>query len=119
MAGATGIGGFFFRASDPEALAAWYQRHFGISAGGAPWQQAAGMTVFAPFPRDSSYFPADRAFMLNLRVDDLAGLIAALAAEGIAAETRSEWDGDGSYGRFARVHDPEGNPVELWQPPAG
>jgi catechol 2,3-dioxygenase-like lactoylglutathione lyase family enzyme len=119
MARATGIGGIFFRATDPVALAAWYARHFAIPDGGSPWTQEAGLTVFAPFPRDSDYFPADRQVMLNLRVDDLPGLIAALSAAGIEVETRAEWDGDGSYGHFARVHDPEGNPVELWQPPAG
>ncbi len=53
--------------------------------------------------------------MLNLRVDDIDGMIAKLKEGGVAVETRSEWDGE--YGRFARVHDPEGNPIELWQPP--
>ncbi len=115
MSPITGIGGFFFRARDPDALAAWYDRHFGIAAGGAPWQQAAGPTVFAPFRQDSDYFPADKTWMLNLRCDDLAGLIDRLQAAGIAVETRAEWDGE--WGRFARVHDPEGNPIELWQPP--
>jgi catechol 2,3-dioxygenase-like lactoylglutathione lyase family enzyme len=116
MAGATGIGGLFFRAGDPDALAAWYLRHLGV--GGDPvWMQVAGPTVFSPFPADSTYFAADRAFMLNLRVDDLPALIAQLSEAGIAVETRADWDGDGSYGRFARIHDPEGNPVELWQPP--
>lgn len=116
MSGVTGIGGFFFRAKDPEALAAWYAAHFDIPTAGAPWIQSAGPTVFAPFRQDSDYFPADKVWMLNLRCDDLDGLVAALAAAGIAAETRAEWDGE--WGRFARVHDPEGNPIELWQPPA-
>jgi glyoxylase I family protein len=119
MAGAVGIGGLFFRSDDPDGLAAWYARHLGISAGHTGvWEQAAGPTVFAPFKRSSDYFPADRQFMLNLRVDDLAGLMAALSAAGIAVETRAEWDGDGAYGHFARIHDPEGNVLELWQPPA-
>ncbi len=117
MAHATGIGGFFFRARDPQALGAWYDRYFGITAAHAPWVQDAGMTVFTPFPQDSAYFPADRSFMINLRVDDLPGIVALLTADGIAVETRDKWDGDGSYGHFARIHDPEGNPVELWQPP--
>jgi catechol 2,3-dioxygenase-like lactoylglutathione lyase family enzyme len=114
----TGIGGVFFRARDPEALAAWYATHLGLGpgAGGAPWRQEAGFTVFAPFPADTDYFPADRAFMLNLRVADLDAMLAQLSAAGIAAQTRAEWDGP--HGRFARIHDPEGNPVELWQPPA-
>lgn len=119
MAQATGIGGVFFRAKDPEALAAWYLAHLGVGASDGPvWMQAAGPTIFAPFRQDSDYFPADRAFMLNFRVDDLTALMASLQAAGIAVETRVEWDGDGSYGRFARIHDPEGNPIELWEPPA-
>jgi predicted enzyme related to lactoylglutathione lyase len=118
IAGVTGIGGVFFRARDPAALAAWYSRHLGLPAGhDAFWEQAAGPTVFAPFAQDSDYFPADRQVMLNLRVDDLATLLAALSHAGIAAETRTEWDA-GGFGRFARIQDPEGNPIELWEPPA-
>jgi glyoxylase I family protein len=109
----TGIGGVFFRARDPDALARWYETHLGIVQ---LWQQQAGMTVFAPFKADTDYFPADKQWMINLRVDDLDGLLAALAAAGIAAETRAEWDTP-ETGRFARIHDPEGNPIELWQPP--
>ncbi|MEZ5810142.1 MAG: VOC family protein [Rhizobiaceae bacterium] len=117
MARVTGIGGFFFRCRDPEALAEWYQHHLGIDpVSTGPWLQDAGPTVFAPFAAGSDYFAADRGWMLNLRVDDLDGLIARLAEADIEAETRAEWDGE--YGRFARVHDPEGNPIELWQPPA-
>jgi catechol 2,3-dioxygenase-like lactoylglutathione lyase family enzyme len=114
----TGIGGVFFRARDPEGLAAWYAAHLGLApgAGGTPWRQEAGFTVFAPFPADTDYFPTERTFMLNLRVADLDAMLAQLAAAGIEAETRAEWDGP--HGRFARIHDPEGNPIELWQPPA-
>lgn len=115
MARVTGIGGVFFRARDPAALAGWYQDALGITAGESPWAQEAGPTVFAPFPADSTYFAADRQVMLNLRVDDLDAMLAVLTARGIAAETRVEWDGP--WGRFARIHDPEGNPIELWQPP--
>lgn len=119
MARVTGIGGFFFRCRDPEALARWYERHLGINPVSAgPWSQDAGPTVFSPFADDSDYFAAEKGWMLNLRVDDLDGLIASLAEAGIKAETRAEWDGAGEYGRFARIHDPEGNPLELWQPPA-
>ncbi len=116
MARITGIGGIFFRAKDPDALTAWYDRHLLKRANPYEWNQDAGPTVFAPFRNDSDYFPADRQFMLNLRVDALDDLIADLKADGIAVETRAEWDGD--YGKFARIHDPEGNPIELWQPPA-
>lgn len=119
MARVTGIGGIFFRARDPAATGDWYHRHLGITQPDiAVWMQAAGPTVLSPFAADTGYFPADRQWMLNLRVDDLRGMIAGLQAAGIAVETRGEWDGDGTYGRFARIHDPEGTPIELWQPPA-
>lgn len=118
MAAVTGIGGFFFRAQDPDALSAWYERHFGINPVSAgPWTQDAGPTVFSPFAQDSDYFAADKVWMLNLRVDDIDRMISTLEENGVAVETRAEWDGE--YGRFARVHDPEGNPIELWQPPTG
>ena len=113
MARVTGIGGFFFRSADIKALAEWYKTHLGIEE---MWSQDAGMTIFAPFRETSDYFSADHRWMLNLRVDDLDGLIETLQAAGIAVETRpGEWDSP-EVGRFARVHDPEGNPVELWQP---
>ena len=115
MAKALGIGGVFFRSRDTKALAAWYETHLGISGF---WNQEAGPTVFAPFPADTDYFPVDRQWMLNFRVDDLDALIAQLEAAGIAVETRpDEWDTP-ETGRFARIADPEGNPIELWQPPA-
>lgn len=114
MAQATGIGGVFLRSDDPEKLSSWYSTHLGIDLSQGAWIQAAGPTVFAPFPRDSDYFEQDRQVMLNFRVDDLDGLLAQLSAAGIAAETRPEWDSE--IGRFARIHDPEDNPIELWEP---
>jgi glyoxylase I family protein len=111
----TGIGGFFFRADDPDALSAWYKKHLGV--GGYDWEQAAGPTVVAPFSRTTDYFPVEKPWMLNLRVSDLDALLAELAAAGIAIVTKAEWDEVG-MGRFARIHDPEGNPIELWEPPA-
>ena len=114
--GVTGIGGFFFRARDPDALRAWYAGHLGV--GSAPygeWETAAGPSVFAPFPADTDHFAADRSWMLNLRVDDLDRLCASLRAAGVAVTTDPAWDMPG-VGRFARIQDPEGNPVELWQP---
>ena len=111
-----GIGGLFFRARDPEALGKWYETHFGLESG-APFTQSEGPTVFALFPEDTDYFPADRQWMVNFRVTDLDATIARLEAAGIAVETRpDEWD-DPQVGRFARIHDPEGNQIELWQPP--
>ena len=113
----TGIGGLFFRARDPKALGAWYHTNFGIGfVGYEPWQQQAGPTVFMPFAADTDYFAADKQWMINLRVDDLAAMIATLTAAGIEVKTDPSWDSP-ETGRFARVHDPEGNAVELWQPP--
>lgn len=119
MANVAGIGGFFFRAQDPAALAAWYETHLGINPAPTdmdtqPWTQAAGPTVFAPFAADTDYFAQDRQFMLNFRVSDLDALLVQLKAAGIAVSHEQEMEG---IGRFARIHDPEGNPIELWQPP--
>ena len=123
--GVLGIGGIFFRARDPEALAAWYRDHLNIGAGctstdgaGADWmwQTEAGPVVFAPFRSDSDYFAPDKAFMLNLRVRGLEELLEQLNAAGVEIETRDEWDHPDT-GRFARIHDPEGNAIELWEPP--
>jgi catechol 2,3-dioxygenase-like lactoylglutathione lyase family enzyme len=114
----TGIGGFFFRARDPKLLKAWYAEH--LAVGGPPyglWETQAGPSVFSPFPADTDYFAADRQWMLNLRVTDLDGMIARLRASGIAVETRPDWNMPG-VGRFARLHDPEGNALELWEPEA-
>lgn len=114
--GVTGIGGIFFRSGDPDARAAWYRKQLGIAAGhDGIWQQQAGPTVFAPFPAGSDYFASDQAFMLNLRVTDLNALAAKLEAAGTAVERRDEWETE--YGSFARIHDPEGLPIELWEPP--
>ncbi len=117
----TGIGGLFFRAHDPKALGLWYQQHLGISLTptglkDSVWQQEAGPTVFAPFKETTSYFgdPA-KVWMVNFRVRDLDKMAAQLQAAGIEVKIDPE-----SYpnGRFARLHDPEGNPIELWQPKA-
>src|SRR5579863_8124697 len=114
----TGIGGFFFRAKDPKALASWYQQHLGISLlpsseGDPVWQQEAGPTAFAPFPETTKYFgDAQKVWMLNFRVRDLDKMTAQLRAAGIEIKI---YPADAT-GRFARVHDPEGNPIELWQP---
>lgn len=112
----TGIGGIFFRASNPQALAAWYETHLGIlDISREVWKQQAGPTVFAPFSQDTDYFGRPgQQWMINLRVDDLDAAMADLKAAGIAVETRAEWDSE--VGRFCRIHDPEGNPIELWQP---
>ena len=126
-----GIGGLFFRANDPDALTAWYREHLGIGtrcgsadggesdneAGDWFWQTQGGPTVFAPFKATTDYFAADKQFMLNLRVTDLDSLLEQLNAAGIEIITKAEWN-DPATGQFARIHDPEGNAIELWEPPA-
>jgi predicted enzyme related to lactoylglutathione lyase len=114
MAKALGIGGVFFRAGDTAALADWYRIHLGVTGF---WDQQAGPTVFAPFRQDTDYFPPAKQWMINFRVDDLDGLVANLRAAGIAVETRPDEWGTPETGRFARIADPEGNQIELWQPP--
>jgi predicted enzyme related to lactoylglutathione lyase len=119
------MGGFFFRAKDPESLKAWYREHLEVGGGiGADpatgesneyiWYQEAGPTVFEPFSADTTYFAADKQVMINLRVRDLDGLLAKLRAAGIAITQEQEMEG---VGRFARIQDPEDNPIELWEPP--
>jgi glyoxylase I family protein len=112
-----GIGGLFFRAHDPARLGAWYQEHLGInltptSDGQSPWQQEAGPTVFSPFPHDTDYFrDKQKMWMVNFRVRNLEAMVAQLRAANIAVEVIED-----PYGRFARLNDPEGNPIELWEP---
>lgn len=114
-----GIGGLFFRAHDPKALGKWYEQHLGISLtptseGGTVWQQEAGPTSFTPFPETTKYFgdPA-KGWMVNFRVHDMDKMVAQLRAAGIEVKDPESYPG---IGRFTRVHDPEGNPIELWQP---
>ena len=115
----TGIGGLFFRAKDPTAMAQWYQEHLGIDLvpadyGQKPWSQEAGPTAFAPFPADSDYFgDAAKQWMINFRVNDLDAMAKQLRAAGITVKVDPE---NYPNGRFARLHDPEGNPIELWEP---
>ncbi len=120
-----GMGGYFFRARDPDGLKAWYRDHLGVGGGCGTddqgqsnewvWFAQGGPMVFEPFKQDSDYFPADKQVMINLRVTDLDGLLESLRAVGIEIITKAEWDMP-EVGRFARIHDPEGNPVELWEP---
>ncbi len=122
-----GVGGIFFRAKDPEGLTAWYREHLEIGAGcaaedtGPPdewsWKVQGGPLVFAPFELATDYWAADKQFMLNLRVRDLERLLDHLRASGIEVIVKPEWESP-ELGRFARIHDPEGNAIELWEPPA-
>ena len=109
----TGIGGFIFRAKDPEALAEWYKKNLGIDRN--KWEQQAGPTAFAPMSEDSNYFGSkSQQFMLNFRIDDLDGLLEKLKANKVKiAKEVEEYD---ALGRFAHIEDPEGNSIELWEP---
>jgi predicted enzyme related to lactoylglutathione lyase len=118
----TGIGGVFFKSQDPEKLYKWYETHLGIKREhGAvvfEWKElgsdVTGQTVWSLFPRASKYFdPSHAGFMVNYRVDDLDTLLTVLKQEGVEVDRRE----DSEYGRFAWIMDPEGNRVELWEPP--
>ena len=121
----TGVGGIFFKAKNPTQMEEWYARHLGIVAKpdegvSFEWRDAdhpeqRGRTVWALFPHDTEYFNLSRApFMINYRVENLDALLTALRAEGVAVDDRVE---QYDYGRFAWITDPEGNRIELWEPP--
>ncbi|WP_166425458.1 VOC family protein [Paraglaciecola sp. 20A4] len=123
----TGIGGVFFKAKDAPALHAWYKRHLGIdvqSWGGTSfsWRDekgelANGSTIWSVSSQEVDTFsPSKASFMINYRVDDLYALVSVLKAEGCDVLDNID---DTEYGKFAWVIDPEGNKVELWEPPAG
>ena len=123
----TGIGGIFFKAKDAPALQAWYKRHLGIDVqewGGTAftWTDGdgkpfAGSTIWSVEPSGGDHFaPSGAPFMVNYRVEDLHGLVKALQEEGCNLVGKVE---ESDFGIFAWVLDPEGNKVELWQPPAG
>ena len=115
MGKVTGIGGIFFRSKDTVALGQWYEKHFGINSmeTGYIWNQGAGPTVFSPLKEDTEYFGSNQQFMINLRVEDLDGLMEKLIADGVKADKKRMNE---SYGKFAWVYDPEGNKIELWEP---
>lgn len=121
----TGIGGIFFRASNPTELQDWYKTHLGIDvqawggtafrwadASGAP---ANGTTIWA-IGDGTNFAPSDASFMLNYRVEDLHALLDLLREEGCQVLDKVE---ESEFGIFGWVMDPEGNKVELWQPPPG
>lgn len=122
----TGIGGIFFKAKNPKALAQWYRDHLGLDVekwGGVVFRwgrdnpAGAGSTTWRPFAETTSYFaPSAAPFMINFRVENLHALLAALRAEGCAVDDQVD---ESASGRFGWVTDPEGNRVELWEPPAG
>jgi predicted enzyme related to lactoylglutathione lyase len=122
----TGIGGIFFKADDPKRMYEWYQKHLGInplpdgSCAMFPWRSAEnpdeeGYTVWSMMKRDTKYFgPGPQTFMVNYRVDNMDAVLEALKAEGVEIDPKRD---DGEFGRFAWIVDPEGNRIELWEPP--
>jgi glyoxylase I family protein len=114
----SGIGGFFFRARDPETLAVWYQERLGVNtvpkAGEEAWRQEAGETAFAPFQQDSEMIgPPEHTWMINFRVKDLDAIVDQLRGAGETVDVDPERYPNG---RFAELRDPEGNGIQLWQP---
>lgn len=118
----TGIGGVFFKSTDPAAMREWYTKHLGFSNNQYgttfEWRDAGqpektGTTVWNPFKQDTSYFaPSTKDFMINLRVDDLEWLLQELKKEGIEQIGEMQVY---EYGKFAHIVDPEGNKIELWE----
>lgn len=120
-----GLGGIFFKARDPQKMYEWYATHLGIQGKpqvGAmfPWRRAddpkqESVTVWSIFPDRTKYFdPSTAPFMINYQVEDLDALLTALKAEGVTIDAKR---GDAEYGKFAWIYDPEGNKIELWEPP--
>ena len=120
----TGIGGIFLKAKDPQSLYAWYEEHLGMrqdaGAQAVPfaWKDAQtgedAHTYLSLFKEDTKYFePSTASVMINYRVSDMDALISELTSHGIKILGRQ----DEEYGRFAWIMDPEGNKVELWEPP--
>lgn len=119
-----GIGGIFFRSKDPKALAAWYGEKLGVpveSWGGASfvWSEQArsesASTVWSPFKADTEYFaPSEASFMVNFRVEDLDAMLAQLRDAGVQVMDKVERS---EFGAFGWCLDPDGNKIELWQPP--
>ncbi|HEY2071323.1 MAG TPA: VOC family protein [Rhizomicrobium sp.] len=120
MAKITGIGGIFFKATDPKALAAWYRDTLGLTVedwGGVlfnPDPAVLPRTVWSPFAAGTKYFaPSEKPFMINFAVDDLDGFLKDIAAKGVAVLERAD---HGDMGLFAWILDPDGNKLEFWQP---
>lgn len=120
----TGIGGIFFKSDDPEKMYQWYEKHLGIKREhgyvsfhwrGDQDPDEKGTTVWSIFKSNTKYFdPSNAAFMINYRVENLDSLLEALRAEGVQVDPKRE---DHDYGRFAWITDPDGNKIELWEPP--
>jgi predicted enzyme related to lactoylglutathione lyase len=123
----TGIGGIFFKANDPDKLSEWYRKHLGLDVerfGGVTFREneassegpkRQAYTVWSPFSADTDYFaPSEKPFMINFRVADLDALLTQLRREGVQVDERTE---KSEFGYFGWAMDPEGNRIELWEPP--
>ncbi|HXD33026.1 MAG TPA: VOC family protein [Pyrinomonadaceae bacterium] len=121
----TGIGGIFFKSQNAEQLREWYRAHLGIEADGSngymfEWRESEapdqiGGTVWSVFKGDTKYFePSNSSFMINYRVEDLHAVLAQLRAEGVTVDEKVD---DSEYGKFGWIMDPDGNRIELWEPP--
>lgn len=117
----TGLGGFFFKSKDPEAIKAWYKAHLGIPTDAYGWtfrwkdaEGGDGSTQWSPFQEDTQYFdPSDKQFMMNFRVENLEKLLEELGREGVTVIGKME---EYEYGKFGWILDPDGNKIELWEP---
>ena len=117
----TGIGGFFFKSENPEAIRNWYRDHLGIPVNPYGWtfewkdqEGNDGATQWSPFEANTKYFaPSEKQFMMNYRVDNLEALLEALKEEGVTVVGEME---SHDYGKFGWILDPEGNKIELWEP---
>jgi predicted enzyme related to lactoylglutathione lyase len=117
-----GIGGIFFKCNDPKVMKDWYDKNLGF--GNEQWgtnfewrevdNDKKGSTVWSPFSSTTKYFePSTKDFMINYRVEDLAGLVEQLKKDGVTLVDEIQ---DSDYGKFVHILDPEGNKVELWEP---
>lgn len=121
MAKVLGVGGVFFKSSDPGTLQAWYEEHLGLPVDGDGYVvihwSGGETTTWALFPMDTEYFgPTNVPYMINYRVDDLEEMLSSLRAAGAEVDPHIE---EHPYGRFGWAHDPEGNRFELWEPADG
>ena len=117
----TGLGGFFFKTEQPDAIKEWYGKHLGLPVDNYGctfwWKDKEGndcTTQWSPFKEDTSYFkPSEKQFMMNFRVENLHELLAVLKTEGVTIVGEVE---EYEYGKFGWILDPEGNKIELWEP---
>jgi len=119
----TGIGGIFFKCNDPKSMKDWYDKNLGF--GNEQWgtnfewreldSDKKGSTVWSPFSATTKYFePSTKDFMINYRVEDIYGLVEQLKKDGVTLVDEVQ---DSEYGKFVHILDPEGNKIELWEPP--